>query len=139
MTAITFASPSASCVINCSDGAEGDVYVAIEVAADGFTGHADGHVAGASWSKFVAELAQLERIRGGMAHLRSELPDEFELSVCSLDQFGHVGVDGVLRFQEHGRLQQLLQFAFEFDPSQLAAAVTMARSYLKIESVAKNL
>jgi len=101
-----------------------DYLVSVEAAVNGFSGHADGHVAGRDWETFMADLERLEQARQGKACLASAAEGDFELTVHSIDSQGHMGVSGLLRYREAGVEdwpQQHLRFAFEFDPTKLAA------------------
>lgn len=109
----------------------GDFLVSVEARSRGFSGHADGHVVGADWHSFVRQLSVLEAERKGEAHLISATPGEFDIEIKSLDSRGHLGVSGILSYRCPGdeeRFLQRLNFAFEFDPSKLAAFASAAVS-----------
>lgn len=103
-----------------SDGGE-DYLVAIDAEADGFKGHTDGHVVGAAWQGFRQALAALEKTRKGEATLESAMPGEFSVRIGAINGRGHMGVSGCLAYARAGWPRQSLNFAFEFEPSQLAA------------------
>jgi len=126
MISISLSEKESSLLITCDSDGAGDFLVAIETKTDGFEGHADGHVVGAEWQQFVADLQRLEKTRKGVARFASASPGEFELSIKAIDSRGHMGVIGVLRYRRVGVEdwpQQQLQFAFEFDPSLLTSLV----------------
>jgi hypothetical protein len=110
--------------LSLSDDGSGDFLVSIEVRTDQFAGHADGHVVGAHWLQFVADLRRLEQSRKGAARLVSASPGEFELTIGAVDATGHIGVSGVLSYRRPGveyRPRQRLEFGFPIDPSSLVA------------------
>jgi hypothetical protein len=108
----------------------GDYLISIEAEAEGFKGHADGHVTGSDLRAFTEALEQLERSRKGKATLASAAPDEFEVIVHAIDKAGHMGAGGVLRYRRTGDEwpSQSLHFSFEFEPSQLIKAVSDAHA-----------
>jgi hypothetical protein len=115
---------SASLKLTCESDADGGYLASIEASVDGFTGHADGHVAGRDLAAFVDALTRLEKSRKGEAKLESAASGEFELRLHSIDSRGHMGVSGSLRFSRLGGdywPHQQLRFSFEFDSSKLAA------------------
>lgn len=115
---------SASLELGCAPDGSGDYLVSLTVRVEGFSGHADGHVAGADWIAFVKAIRNLEETRKGEARFASVCPGEFELRVHAIDSRGHMGISGLLRYQRGGaedQPQQQLRFAFEFDPSKLPA------------------
>ena len=130
MPELSFSAEQASIAIEWEGDGSGDFLMSVEVRADEFRGHADGHVAGADFRRFAKALEDLERNRKGAATLESALPGEFTVTVKAIDGVGHMGVLGVLRYCRPGREwpQQELNFAFEFDPSQLHAAVGAANA-----------
>lgn len=106
----------------CAPDGCGDYLASIEVAVDGFSGHADGHVVGSEWLAFMDALARLEQTRKGEARFCSAFPGEFEVKIHSIDSRGHMGVSGLLRYSRAGGDEwphQALKFAFAFDPSKL--------------------
>lgn len=121
MTKIHLSAVEASFLLTSESDGSGDYLVAIDAKAYGFAGHADGHVVGAAWLGFCAELGALEKSRTGEAILESAMPGEFSIRVGSLNGVGHMSVSGVLGYSRSGWPRQNLTFAFEFEPSQLAA------------------
>jgi hypothetical protein len=110
-------------LLSASDDGSGDVLLSVEVRCDGFSGHADGVVVASEWETFVQQLAALETERKGSARLSSAL-GELDFKVHSIDNRGHMGVSGVLSYHRVGVEEwpvQQLHFAFEFEPSKLAA------------------
>ena len=112
-------------LVSFLEDGSGDFLVSIEAHVDGFSGHADGHVAGAEWLQFVADLQQLAQSRKGAARVRSADPEGFELSIHTIDSLGHVATSGTLRFRRPGAEwpQQELAFGFAFDPSRLETVI----------------
>lgn len=128
-------------VLTAADDGSGDYLVSVEARAQGFSGHADGHVAGAEWHSFVRQLEVLERERKGAAHLISAMPGEFDIEVKAVDSRGHLGVSGVLSYQRVGDAEwcvQRLHFAFGFDPSKLAAFANAASAQQRAAADVRN-
>lgn len=124
MKSFSIGADGSSLLVTFEDDGAGDFLLSIEASSDGFSGHADGHVIGEDWERFVAELRCLESSRKGAARFASAFPGEFEFEIGSVDSVGHMGVSGVLRYRRVGVEQwpqQQLHFAFEFDPSLLAS------------------
>ena len=111
--------------LNWDAQADGDYLASVDAEAEGFKGHADGHVAGADFRVFIEGLEKLERTRKGKAVLISAAPDEFQVTVQAVDGVGHMSVAGTLRYRSLGceRPTQILRFEFDFEPSQLIEAV----------------
>ena len=116
--------------LDWDDQGDGDYLVSIEAEAEGFKGHADGHVTGSDLRTFTDGLKELERSRKGKAVLISALPDEFQVTVQAIDSVGHMGVTGALRYTRLGCEWpvQALQFGFDFEPNQLIEAVKTANA-----------
>lgn len=53
MTEIHLSTVGSSLELTSESDSAGDYLVVVEAEADGFKGHADGHVAGAAWQIFV--------------------------------------------------------------------------------------
>lgn len=121
MTDIRLTAPEASFLLSSESDSGSDYLIAIEAQADGFNGHADGHIVGAAWLGFCSALIALEETRKGEATLESAVPGEFSIRVGALNGKGHMSVSGVLSYGRSGWPRQSLTFAFEFEPSQLAA------------------
>ncbi len=47
--------------LTVSEECSGDFLVAVEARSEGFSGHADGHVVGATWRAFARQLADSRR------------------------------------------------------------------------------
>lgn len=109
--------------------ANGDAYLMIRVSSAGFTGRNDLWVLGSALRSFCHALVALERTRCGEAVLESISPNELRLLVRSVDLRGHMLVEGVTGYQvqhENSQTWHSVQFGFEFDPSQLLGAVSVA-------------
>jgi hypothetical protein len=130
MAKVSFTGERATFLMEWNDDGGGDFLVSIEAEADGFCGHADGHVVGKDLRRFTSELERLEQSRRGKAQLSSAAPNEFQVTIRAIDGAGHMGVSGVLRYLRPGpeRPHQSLEFFFEFDPSQLPQAVRDAHA-----------
>ena len=107
----------------------GDAYVTVEVNSHGFRGHNDLWVSAENLRGFCRALVALEASRRGAAELESISPDELHVEVHSVTSRGHVAVSGktgYLIHHESGGFRHAVEFGFEFDPSQLAAAIRLA-------------
>jgi hypothetical protein len=111
--------------INWNAQGDGDYLASVEAEAEGFKGHADGHVTRSDLKAFFEGLRKLEHTRKGKAVLISAAPDEFEVTVQAVDAVGHMAVIGTLRYTSLGgeRPTQILRFEFDFEPNQLVEAV----------------
>ena len=109
---------------------KGDAYVTVRVSSAGFVGHNDLWVACGSLREFCASLIALERDRRGKAEIHSMSPNELLLTVRSADSRGHMLVEGATGYhvlqREGATLWHAVQFGFEFEPSQLVAATSVA-------------
>lgn len=106
----------------------GDAYLTIRVSSAGFAGHNDLWVSGECLRKFCADLVALERNRRGAASIESVLPEELKVTVRSINSRGHMAVEGHTGYEvqrEDFRYPHAVHFGFEFDPSQLVAAVSV--------------
>jgi hypothetical protein len=120
--------------LSFEDDGSGDFLVSIEVRTEQFAGHADGHVTGAGWLRFVADLRRLEQSHKGAARLVSASPGEFELTISAVDSSGHIGVSGVLSYRRPGVEywpRQRLEFGFPIDTSSLRALAHSAAASSK--------
>lgn len=117
--------------------AEEDAYITIRVQSSGFVGSNDLWVDGADFKSFCLQLVELERARKGEARLSSISPDELNLTIKAIDSLGHVAVIGTTGYAVQGGQQMYehgVTFGFEFDPSQLAAAVVTPLVKSRVES-----
>ena len=108
---------------------KGDAYLTVRVSADGFSGHNDLWVLAPALRSFCKGLVALERDRRGEAVLESVLPEELRILVRSVDSCGHMLVEGSTGYQvqrENSRPWHSVAFGFEFDPSQLVRAMSVA-------------
>jgi hypothetical protein len=130
MAKVSLTGEHAYFLLEWKEDGSGDFLVSIEVEADDFRGHADGHVTGKDFRQFAGDLKRLDQFRKGMAQLSSAAAGEFEVTIRAIDRAGHMGVSGVLNYLRPGpeRPPQKLEFFFEFDPSQLMQAVNDAHA-----------
>jgi hypothetical protein len=113
---------------NVSLQSYGDAYITVEVSSSGFRGHNDLWVSSESLRGFCRALVTLEASRRGEAELESMSPEELHLKVHSITSRGHMAVfgkTGYLVQHESGGFWHAVEFGFEFDPSQLAAAAKL--------------
>jgi len=130
MAKVSFTGEDAAFLLEWSEDGSGDYLVSIGAEAEGFRGHSDGHVVGADFRRFIEELERLDQLRSGKAQISSAAQGLFEVTIHSIDSAGHMGVSGVLRYLRTGpeRPYQVIEFFFEFDPSQLPEAVSDAHA-----------
>jgi len=99
----------------------------VNVESHGFGGNLDSvWIWPVEFERFIDELVLLERIRQGKASLVSMSPEKLRLNVQSINHAGHMMVEGQLGRQVFiGNNSRLINvnFAFEFDPSLLPAAL----------------
>ena len=108
--------------------AQGDAYVTIKVQSRGFTGHNDLWVQSEAMQSFCSALVSLERNLKGEASLEVISPGELSLKVCSVNSRGGVGVAGTTGYlvqSENTEYLHAVSFGFEFEPSQLSAAIQL--------------
>jgi hypothetical protein len=105
----------------------GDFGVNVSVSSGKFSGRADTIWLGRDdWARFVADLVDLERTRSGEAVVSAMSPEEFQLTITSVDRAGHVIAEGWLGRQRRGRIGALrdqVSFSIEIDPSTLPTLV----------------
>jgi len=104
----------------------GDAYVTIEISSHGFSGHNDLWVSYGSIQSFCKNLIRLEEVRTGETILESISPNELYIKVFSTTSRGHMGILGSTGYSiqnENSRFKHSVSFGFEFDPSQLIAAI----------------
>ena len=71
-----------------------DAHVKIVVHSHGFSGVGDCWVQADVIQRFFEELIMLEKTRLGTAQLMSISPGELELTVCSINNRGHIAIYG---------------------------------------------
>jgi hypothetical protein len=75
-----------------------------------------------AWARFLEELRELERTRGGEVHLRAMSPAEFQLTILATDRAGHLAAEGWVGRQYAGRTDAVhdrVCFRVEIDPGIL--------------------
>lgn len=97
---------------------DGDYLLVIEVKANGYSGHAGGHVIQKQFLDFKKDLKSLQQEKKGEATISSLVPGEFSLTFKSKDTLGHLVVLGKLFFDYEVNSCEL-SFSFEIDPQCL--------------------
>jgi hypothetical protein len=103
----------------------GDARLQVKVESRGFTGHGTSWVEADRLAIFARQLRALESTRRGEAELEGMSPGEFRLRVYSVDQAGHMAIEG--RVSDMG---QSLEFGFPFCPSLLRELVAEFESFV---------
>ena len=101
--------------------------VVLRVRSNGYAGENDLWVHTEALHQFAAGLVELERSLWGEARLVSMSPNELDLKVFAASSRGHLAVrctTGNLVQGENQGSWHSVSFGFEFEPSQLSAAVT---------------
>jgi hypothetical protein len=108
---------------------DGDYHINLEVKAQGFRGHSDGHVQKNDFEMFARDLMALSETRVGKAEFQSAMPNMFECSVRAIDSSGHLAAFGTLTFQSSSERagEQKLEFSLEFEPSQIELAAKICQ------------
>jgi hypothetical protein len=117
-----------------ADPHDEDVLLHVSVASSGFKGESDVWVEGAQLRAFLHSVEEFEIRRQGSVEIGSMSPDLFRLRVMSVDRKGHLAVKGRLGTIRHGLENRYyisaIEFAFEFDPGQLASFLRELRSVM---------
>lgn len=106
----------------------GEAYLTIYVMSEGFSGHNDLWVTGKQIEQFCKGLVTLERTLTGVTELASISPNELYLQILSVTSRGNVAVKGQCGYEVQGENESFwhsVAFGFEFEPSQLTAAVKL--------------
>jgi hypothetical protein len=104
----------------------GDARIMVSVFSNGFSGKNALWVSAKAFKGFCSNLIALEKNRFGETTLESVSREELELKIFSVDSLGHIGIKGLIGhniFSENISFHHCVTFGFEFDPSQLIAAV----------------
>ncbi len=107
---------------------DGHLRLAIRVRSDSFAGEARTRVDAHGLARFARALQALGRAAGGAAVLASIAPNELHLRMHAADGGGRVAVSGSIgaaRYVEGVRLGHAVSFGFEFERSQLDAALAV--------------
>jgi hypothetical protein len=104
-----------------------DLRLTVSVARAGFAGTATTWVEAAAWERFVCDLERLDERRLGEARLEGMSPEELVLQVRSIDEAGHLGVEGLLGRRTQDTRVTLRFSILVFDPAQLAVFARAAR------------
>lgn len=117
--------------ISLHEPRSGDTEFAIRIQVEDFTGQGTTWIDLSQLQRFAAELSALESKRQGSAQLHSMSPEEFNLCISSVDQWGHMAVSGRLRnlVQKNG-----IEFGFEFCPSFLLHMTQEFESLARFDS-----
>ena len=105
----------------------GDAYITIDALSDGFKGHNDLWVLGEAFSAFCAALISLEHSLKGEATLASISPNELKLRIFSVNNRGHLAVEGSTGYwsqSQEGSFWHSVSFGFSFEPQQLTKAIS---------------
>ncbi|MEK8034998.1 hypothetical protein AACH06_29635 [Ideonella sp. DXS29W] len=100
--------------------------VVLRVRSSGYAGENDLWVHTEDLHRFAIGLVELERSLRGEARLTSMSPNELDLKVLAVSSRGHLAVQGTTGHLIQGENQvswDSVSFGFEFEPSQLSAAV----------------
>jgi hypothetical protein len=106
--------------------AAGDTRLRVTVSSHGFGGFADAWVDRNEMASFKSGLVQLNESLSGHASIKSMSPGELDFTVQSVSPLGRLSVSGSLRKLVRGTDKtywHAVSFGFEFEPSQLQAAV----------------
>ena len=107
----------------------GNAQLSVRVSSAGFAGHSQSWVELERLQSFCRGLVALGRVRRGEAAIESMSPKELILKIRSSDLLGHMSIEGSTGrgvFQlaaETWWAWHAVHFGFEFDPSQLVAAI----------------
>jgi len=99
-----------------------DVYLSIKVESNGFSGKNDLWVLSAEFESFCHNLKLLEEKRKGAARLTSISPNELDIEVFSVDNLGHMAVEGNTGYTVDN-FNHTVTFGFEFDPYYLTESI----------------
>jgi hypothetical protein len=105
----------------------GDAALWIHVASHGYTGQSKTWVFKEALSNFCSSLLQLERTLKGEATLASISPNKLALRVFAVSSRGHLAIEGSAGDHVHDSNRtywHAVSFGFEFEPSQLAEALS---------------
>jgi hypothetical protein len=102
-----------------------DRRASVKVAVPEFSGAVETWVAKMDWDGFLDELRELERGRQGRAQLSADDPRDFQLTIASTDQSGHMEVSGRLGRVEESR-RASLEYGFVLDAGQLQGILKQA-------------
>lgn len=100
--------------------------VVLRVRSSGYAGENDLWVHTEALRQFAICLVELERSLRGETRLTSMSPNELDLKVFAASSRGHLAVHGTTGRLIQGESQaswHSVSFGFEFEPSQLSAAV----------------
>lgn len=110
----------------------GDVRVLIQVKLDTFTGQHDIWLEEAALHEFIAHFESVESARSGSVSLQSCSPEEFNLTLRSIDSLGHFEVDVSLcryRYSGENLAPIFVSGGFEIDPTQLPTILSDFRLF----------
>ena len=109
------------------EGDAADLALVVRMSRDGFTAMAAPWIERDKWFAFAQALTILEERRQGEATVESMSPGELALTIRSVNNRGHLGVEGLLGKREFDREISLRFSVFVFDPSQIVPFAQEAR------------
>jgi hypothetical protein len=116
-----------------------DVLLHVALASSGFSGETDVWIEASELETFLQRAEDFEIRRQGEIEFGSMTPGLFRFQIFSIDRKGHLAVSGRLsttrRGSEGGLHSSAAEFAFDFDPGQLASFVRDLRKMLRSDNV----
>ena len=113
--------------LSSGDPPAGDAYLTLKIGSHSFAGENDLWIQEQALRKFCCELTELERSLTGEASLSSVWPKELSLRFFAVTGRGHLAVEGSTGYDvqsENGSWWHSVSFGFEFEFSQLSAALS---------------
>jgi len=105
---------------------DGDAYLTVSVDSRGFAGRNDLHVLGHDFTRFCADLLELQRTLKGEARVVAVHPSELDVHIRRADGLGHIAVSGTTGYHvqiAHASYWHAVHFGFQIEPNQLDSAV----------------
>ena len=108
--------------------ADGDLGLDVATTGITFAGRNDTVWIGRDdWARFLQDVRALERTRSGEARVGAMSPNEFELSIITVDRAGHIAAEGWVGREyvtRTGVLHDRVHFAVDIDPTDLPRLVS---------------
>ena len=105
-----------------------DACANVAVQSQGFNGRSHCWISKSELQEFCRGLIILENARNGTTSLHSMSTGDLSVRIFSVSSLGHLAIQGVVGRHvliHRGGFPHSISFGFEFDPSQLAAAVRL--------------